>query len=269
MVTDDECQLNLHQPEPNQQSCYNINTLRECLEKTETELQRLRAENERLENGRILLEDRANYFEKMCNEKESEILSLSTKIEVLKLRNSELESERSNETYKAKTQRMSNLEDELKRVHDESKKTIRQLQKKIKRLQESHAKSKQDYALKVFALKDEKKKLTEENEALEDRLRLQTTEESKNDCVGPDEDPSCTPRNQLIIQLSQQITTLDVENEELRQELDKTKRLLQKFELKERGIRSKSRTKRERQELCVNVARFDFASSTSKVELHG
>jgi hypothetical protein len=46
-----------------------------------------------------------SYFQ--CNEKESEILSLSTKIEVLKLRNSELESERSNETYKAKTQVLS------------------------------------------------------------------------------------------------------------------------------------------------------------------
>ncbi len=43
----------------------------------------------------------------------------------------------------------------------------RQLQKKIKRLQENHAKSKQDYALKVFALKDEKARLIEENEALE------------------------------------------------------------------------------------------------------
>jgi hypothetical protein len=32
VVTDDECQLNLHQPEPNQQSYNNINTLRECLE---------------------------------------------------------------------------------------------------------------------------------------------------------------------------------------------------------------------------------------------
>ena len=49
---------------------------------------------------------------------------------------------------------------------------VRLLQKKIKKLQENHAKSKQDYALKVFALKDEKKKLTEENEALEGTLLL-------------------------------------------------------------------------------------------------
>jgi Skp family chaperone for outer membrane proteins len=62
---------------------------------------------------------------------------------------------------------VSSLEEELKRVQGESTKTQKQLQKKIKRLQENHSKSKQDYALKVFALKDEKKKLTEENEALQ------------------------------------------------------------------------------------------------------
>ena len=38
------------------------------------------------------------------NEKEAEILSLSTKIEVLTLRNNELESEQSSETHRAKKQ---------------------------------------------------------------------------------------------------------------------------------------------------------------------
>ena len=47
---------------------------------------------------------------------------------------------------------------------------IRQLQKKIRSLQENHAKSKQDYALKLFALKDENRKLVETNEALEGTL---------------------------------------------------------------------------------------------------
>ena len=44
---------------------------------------------------------------------------------------------------------------------------MRHLQRKIKRLQENHAESKQDYALKIFALKDENKKLIEDNETLE------------------------------------------------------------------------------------------------------
>ena len=39
-----------------------------------------------------------------CNEKEAEILSLATKIEVLKLKNREIQSEQSNEMYKVKTQ---------------------------------------------------------------------------------------------------------------------------------------------------------------------
>ena len=41
------------------------------------------------------------------------------------------------------------------------------MQKKVKRLQETNSKSKQEYALRVFALKDEKNKLLEENEALQ------------------------------------------------------------------------------------------------------
>ena len=43
-------------------------------------------------------------FQFQCNEKEAEILSLSTNIEVLKLENSEIQSERRNLTSKAKTQ---------------------------------------------------------------------------------------------------------------------------------------------------------------------
>ena len=262
-ATDDNCQLNLHQPEP---AVCNINALRVRLKKTENELQRLKAENERLGRSRVSLEDRANYFEKMCNEKEAEILSLSTKIEILKLQNSELKSEQSNEMYKVKTQHMtlSSLEEELKRVKEESTKMVHQLQKKINRLQENHAKSKQDYALKVFVLKDEKKKLAEENEALEDRLRYYKTEGSQN--FGQDDEPSSTPRNQLVIQLSQQVTMLDVENQELTRELETTKRLLQKFESKQE-VRSKSRTKCEK--LCVNVASLHLSNSTSKVELLG
>ena len=228
-------------------------------------MQRLKVENERLEKSRVSLEDKANYFEKMCNEKEGELLSLSTKIEILKLQNSELKSEQSNEMYKVKIQHMSSLEEELKRVKEESTKMVHQLQKKIKRLQENHVKSKQDYALKVFALKDEKKKLIEENEALEDRLPYRKTEGCQNS--GQDEEPSSTPRNQLVIQLSQQVTMLDVENHELKRELETTKRLLQKYESKEQGVRSKSRTKCEK--LCVNVASLHLSNSTSKVELLG
>ena len=175
------------------------------------------------------------------------------------------------------------------------------MQKKIKRLEENHSKSKQDYALKVFALKDENKKLIEDNETLEgtygkmaeiletivclclllflfiilDRLRQQITENSDDGRgetrpnLGPDEDPSYTPRNQLIIQLSQQVTTLDVENQKLKEELEKTKRLLKKFELKEQGIRTKSRATHERPQLCINMANLDLGHSTSTVELHG
>ncbi len=95
----------------------------------------------------------------------------------------------------------------------------------------------------------------------ENAQRIETSQNS----VSVDES-SCTPRNQLIIQLSQQVT-LDVENQELKQELETTKRLLQKLELKERRIRTKSKTKRE--ELCVNMAGLNLTTSTSKVELHG
>ena len=107
-----------------------------------------------------------------------------------------------------------------------------------------------------------------------DRLRIRATEENGRKTLSETsqnsesvDESSCTPRNQLIIQLSQQVTTLDVENQELKQELETTKRLLQKLELKERGIRTKSRTKRE--ELCVNMAGLNLTTSTSKVELHG
>ena len=109
-----------------------------------------------------------------------------------------------------------------------------------------------------------------------DRLRQQKTENSDNGRgqarpnSAPDEDPSCTPRNQLVIQLSQQVTTLDVENQELREELEKTKRLLQKFGAKERGIsRTKSRATHELPQLCVNMASLDLGNSKSKVELQG
>ena len=108
-----------------------------------------------------------------------------------------------------------------------------------------------------------------------DRLRQLGSRDTDQGCVesgqnlGAFEDGSSTPRNQLIIKLSQQVTTLDIENQELRQELEKTKRLLQKFELKERGIRRKSRTKHERQELCVKMTSLELNSSTSKLELHG
>ena len=107
-----------------------------------------------------------------------------------------------------------------------------------------------------------------------DRLGIQATDENGRKTLSETSQNSesvdelfCTPRNQLIIQLSQQLTTLDVESQELKQELETTKRLLQKLELKERGIRRKSRTKRE--ELCVNMAGLNLTTSTSKVELHG
>ena len=98
---------------------------------------------------------------------------------------------------------------------------------------------------------------------ISDRLRYHKTEGSQNS--GQGDNPCSTPRNQLVIQLSQQVTTLDVENQELKRELETTKRLLQKFESK--GVRSKSRTKCEK--LCVNVASLHSRSSTSKVELLG
>ena len=110
--------------------------------------------------------------------------------------------------------------------------------------------------------------------AFSDRLRRQTTGNSNERSAetrpsDSDEDISCTPRYQLVIQLSQQVTTLDVENQELRQELDKTKRLLQKLQPKERTIRTRSRTTHERQQLCVNMTGLDVGSSQSKVELRG
>ena len=95
-------------------------------------------------------------------------------------------------------------------------------------------------------------------------MHVHKTEESQN--AGPSDELSSTPRNQLVIQLSQQVTTLDVENQELKQELEAMKQLLQKFEVKERRVRTKSRTKRE--EVCVNMASLHLNSS-SKVELHG
>ncbi len=91
-----------------------------------------------------------------------------------------------------------------------------------------------------------------------DRLRIQATDQNGRKTLSETsqnsesvDESSCTPRNQLIIQLSQQVTTLDVENQELKQELET--RLLQKLELKELGIGTKSRTKRE--ENCALIWR--------------
>jgi predicted RNase H-like nuclease (RuvC/YqgF family) len=96
-------------------------------------------------------------------------------------------------------------------------------------------------------------------------LHVHKTEESQN--AGPSDELSSTPRNQLVIQLSQQVTTLDVENQELKQELEAMKQLLQKFEMKERRVKTKSRTKCNTS-VCVNMASLHLNSS-SKVELHG
>ena len=58
-----------------------------------------------------------------------------------------------------------------------------------------------------------------------DRLRIQATDENGRKTLSETsqnsesvDESSCTPRNQVIIQLSQQVTTLDVENQELKQE---------------------------------------------------
>ena len=83
------------------------------------------------------------------------------------------------------------------------------------------------------------------------------------------EDPAFTPRNKLVIQLSQQVTTLDVENQELKQELEKTKRLLKKFELKKQacGIRTSIKSQTKHEQWCVSMASLELGGSASNVEL--
>lgn len=128
---------------------------------------------------------------------------------------------------------------------------------KISRLQEKYAKSKQDHALKVFALKDENCKLMVENSKLKgisslliavsslispgaafemcefvfhsecfDQERADGMNRPEKSSISSDrypDDTSSSPRNELILHLSQQVSSLDCENRQLRQELEQLK----------------------------------------------
>ncbi|XP_046839187.1 uncharacterized protein LOC124433458 [Xenia sp. Carnegie-2017] len=219
---------------------YSLTTL---LEKTNVKLESLRKENERLESIRIVLEDKATYFEKMCNEKEAEILTLIAEIEILKAQNNELISHRDDGASKARKQHISNFEGTLSKANEDYRKKEKILLNKISRLQEKYAKSKQDHALKVFALKDENCKLMVENSKLKecfDQERADGMNRPEKSSVSSDRYPDDTPnspRNELILHLSQQVSSLDCENRQLRQELEQLK-----GPLKEGTARNTSRT---------------------------
>ena len=99
----------------------------------------------------------------------------------------------------------------------------------------------------------------------------------QNQGFSPKENVEDGSRSKLIVQLSEQVTLLDVKNQQLEQQLEKAKTLISKFKLKRR-TREVSCTKtpqkhpqqkHARQELCVNIASLDIGSSSSEVELFG
>ena len=92
----------------------------------------------------------------------------------------------------------------------------------------------------------------------------------------PKENVEDGSRSKLIVQLSEQVTLLDVKNQQLEQELEKAKTLISKFKLKRRTREVSTKTPQKhpqqrhaRQELCVNIASLDIGSSSSEVELFG
>ena len=71
-------------------------------------------------------------------------------------------------------------------------------------------------------------------------------------------------RSKIIVQLSEQVTRLDVENQKLSQELDKARVLLDKLTFQTRSTSKQ----RQQQQLCVNMTRLP-RKSNSELELSG
>ncbi|XP_013391121.1 CAP-Gly domain-containing linker protein 1-like [Lingula anatina] len=162
------------------------------------------------------------------------IQQLEEKIESLHAQKWEDKSEECNETLKAKDQYIEKLEKQTNTINAEIEKMKIRFKKKLRVAHAKLAENKQESTLKMFELKDEIAKMTEEKAKLIERLnRAQSavTQDKERNVTGNADEAESEEwedsRMKIILELSNQVSEQDLKIQDLQRKLSEKDKLVQ------------------------------------------
>eukprot|EP00112_Aurelia_sp_Birch-Aquarium-sp1_P021420 Seg577.2 transcript_id=Seg577.2/GoldUCD/mRNA.D3Y31 product="hypothetical protein" protein_id=Seg577.2/GoldUCD/D3Y31 len=176
------------------------------------------------------VEERLKFTQEKLTARDATIKELHSLIEQIKEERLQDEEVRYHRSILAKRQYIDSLEAEIEKMKTKIEQDNIDVEHKVRKAKKQISKVKQDCALKIFELKQENVALKEEIAKLtgsKKRISERSPNFEQNDTSPPDPQNSRSSTNtELVLRLSEQISSLVEENSKLKEELDVTTREL-------------------------------------------